>query len=64
MWNSKEQLLDINIPRSMTLSEEVMISMFGLAYIHYNYQKSKLNYIKCNGTQKWTILLIPPGILT
>ena len=39
MWNSKEQLLDINMPRSRTLSEGFMISIFGLAYsdIHYNY---------------------------
>ena len=32
MWNSKEQLLDINMPRSRTLSEGFMISIFGLAY--------------------------------
>ena len=28
MWNSKEQLLDINMPRSRTLSEGFMISIF------------------------------------
>ena len=32
MWNSKEQLLDINMPRSRTLSKRFMISIFGLAY--------------------------------
>ena len=31
-WNSKEQLLDINMPRSRTLSEGFMLSIFGLAY--------------------------------
>ena len=35
MWNSKEQLLDINMPRSRTLSEGFMISIFGLAYTLY-----------------------------
>ena len=32
MWNSKEQLLDIHMPKSRTLSEGFMISIFGLAY--------------------------------
>ena len=32
MWNSKEQLLDIKMPRSKTLSEGFMIFIFGLTY--------------------------------
>ena len=41
MWNSKEQLLYINMPRSRTLSEGFMISMFGLSYCHHLHRLMK-----------------------